>query len=233
MTIANFGQENTSDQVTATMALPTKAFKECTLQFLEKTFSLEEVKSLPSLEQWLAIPADISEFERQQLFCLHEVLAFNVHDWNEHELDTHFIGPLFTFVNFSSKKFNHFAQRDLEGVVEGYRLFGKPDGMVASGRRAPETPYFAFQEYKRLLDPNGDPAAQALAAMLVGQQFNEGSRPLYGCYVVGYDWRFMTLEGKQYTISQDYSALTDDIFAIFRILKALKQIVIELTASKA
>jgi hypothetical protein len=38
------------------------------------------------------------------------------------------------------------------------------------------------------------------------------------------------LEGKQYAISQDYSALTADIFAIFRILKALKQIVIELTA---
>lgn len=230
MTGITVNPQDGSELISNSLALPAKAFKDCTLQFLEKTFALEEVKSLPSLEHWLALPADISEFERQQLRYLHEVLAFNVHDWNEHELDSHFIGPLFTFVNFSSKKFNHFAQRELEGVVAGYRLFGKPDGMVASGRRVPETPYFAFQEYKRLLDPNGDPAAQALAAMLVGQQFNEGPRPLYGCYVVGYDWRFMTLEGKSYTISQDYSALTDEIFTIFRILKALKQIVIQLTS---
>ena len=110
-----------------------KAFRECTLSFLEKTFGLEQMKTLPSLEQWLTLPADLSAFERQQLVYLREILDFNVHDWNEHELDSHFIGPLFTFVNFSSKKFNHFAQRDLEGRVEAYRLFGKPDGLIASG----------------------------------------------------------------------------------------------------
>jgi hypothetical protein len=210
-----------------------KSFRDCTLRFLEKTFGLEEVKTLPSLDHWLRLPAEVSAFERQQLIYLREILVFNVHDWNEHELDRHFIGPLFTFVNFSSKKFNHFAQRDLEGMVEGWRLFGKPDGIIASGRREPEKPFFAFQEYKRLLDPDGDPAAQALAAMLVGQYLDEHPRPLYGCYVVGYDWRFMTLEGKQYVISHDYSALTDDIFTIFRILKALKGMISAFTADSA
>jgi hypothetical protein len=210
-----------------------KSFRDCTLRFLEKTFGLEEVKTLPSLDHWLRLPAEVSAFERQQLIYLREILVFNVHDWNEHELDRHFIGPLFTFVNFSSKKFNHFAQRDLEGMVEGWRLFGKPDGIIASGRREPEKPFFAFQEYKRLLDPDGDPAAQALAAMLVGQYLDEHPRPLYGCYVVGYDWRFMTLEGKQYAISHDYSALTDDIFTIFRVLKALKGMISAFTADSA
>jgi hypothetical protein len=230
MTVVAIKQGNAAGQTTEIAPLQSKAFKECTLQFLEKTFRLEEVKNLPSLERWLAMSEELTEFEHQQLLYLQEILAFNVHDWNEHELDSHFIGPLFTFVNFSSKKFNHFAQRDLDGIVEGYRLFGKPDGIIASGRRVPETPYFAFQEYKRLLDPDGDPAAQALAVMLVGQQLDGRPRPLYGCYVVGYDWRFMTLEEKQYAVSQDYSALTDEVFAIFRILKGLKQIVIELTA---
>lgn len=210
-----------------------KAFRDCTLRFLEKTFRLEEVKTLPSLDQWLSLPAELSAFERQQLIYLREILDFNVHDWNEHELDSRFIGPIFTIVNFSSKKFNHFAQRDLEGIVEEYRLFGKPDGIIASGRREPEKPFFAFQEYKRLLDPDGDPAAQALAAMLVGQYLGEQPRPLYGCYVVGYDWRFMTLEDKQYAISHDYSALTDDIFTIFRILKALKGMISAFTADRA
>lgn len=46
-----------------------------------------------------------------------------------------YFGPIFTFVNFSSRKFNHFAQRDLEGNVDEIRLFGKPDGLIASGRR--------------------------------------------------------------------------------------------------
>ena len=211
------------------MALHEKSFKECTLQFLEKTFQLEEVKTLPSLESWRNTPAELSDFERRQLSELREILAFNVHDWNEYELDTHFIGPIFTFVNFSSKKYNHFAQRELAGVVAGYQLYGKPDGLIATGRREPEKPFFAFQKNKRQLDPTGDPAGQALAAMLVGQSLDEIAKPLYGCYVVGYDWRFMTLEGQQYAISPDYSALTDDIFAIFGILKTLKTIIIAMT----
>ncbi|MEM7536274.1 MAG: hypothetical protein AAF639_29085 [Chloroflexota bacterium] len=214
--------------MTTKKASQENSFKDCTLKYLDDIFGLEEERTLPALEQWIAMPADISDIERHQLLHLKDVLDFNVHDWNEHELDSHFIGPIFTMVNFSSSKYNHFAQRDLEGIVDGVRLFGKPDGMVASGRREPKKPFFAFQEYKRTLDPNGDPAGQALAAMLVGQSLDEQPKPLYGCYVVGNNWRFMLLEGKQYAISRDYSAITDEIFDIYRILKALKQIVIAL-----
>ncbi|MEM7131247.1 MAG: hypothetical protein AAF702_33330 [Chloroflexota bacterium] len=211
-------------------AIKEQSFKECTLKYLDKTFGLEQVKTLSALEQWLTMPADISEIERHHLIHMRNVLEFNVHDWNEHELDSRFIGPLFTLVDYSSNKFNHFAQREFEGMVEDVRLFGRPDGVIASGRREPEKPFFAFQEYKRRLDPNGDPAGQALAAMLVGQSMDEVPKPLYGCYVIGQVWQFILLEGKQYAISQDFSAITDEIFDIFRILKALKQIVIELTA---
>lgn len=212
------------------MAVQEKSFKECTLHYLDKTFKLEQTRTLPALEQWLAMAAAISEIEHHLLLHLKNVLTFNVHDWNEHELDSHFIGPLFTMVDYSSTKYNHFAQRDLAGTVEGIRLFGKPDGMIASGRREPEKPFFAFQEYKKHLDPNGDPAGQALAAMLVGQSMDVEPKALYGCYVIGNAWWFMVLEGKSYAISQDYSAITDEIFDICRILKALKQIVIKLTA---
>lgn len=109
-------------------------------------------------------------------------------------------------------------------------LSGKPDGIVSAGRREPEVPYFAFQEYKRELDPDGDPAGQALAAMLVGQSFNEDlSIPIYGCYINGSIWKMMVLVGDEYTITNGFNALTDDIFKIFKILKALKNIVIERT----
>ena len=40
----------------------------------------------------------------------------------------------------------------------------------------------------------------------------------------------MVLEHKQYTISRDYSALSDEVFDILRILKALKAIILDLTA---
>jgi hypothetical protein len=72
-------------------------------------------------------------------------------------------------------------------------LFGKPDEMIASGYREPEAPFFCFQEYKRETDPNGDPIGQLLAAMLVGQALNPPKQPMYGCYVIGCDWYFVTL----------------------------------------
>jgi len=65
--------------------------------------------------------------------------------------------------------------------------------------------------------------------MLVGQALNDNRQPIYGAYVIGSDWRFMVLKDKQYIISRNYSALTDEIFDILRILKALKQIVMTLT----
>jgi hypothetical protein len=40
----------------------------------------------------------------------------------------------------------------------------------------------------------------------------------------------MVLVGNEYTITNGFNALTDDIFKIFKILKALKEIVKERTA---
>jgi hypothetical protein len=216
------------------MELINKSFRDCTLTFMDKAFKMRQVKTLPVLTEWLSKPNELNEFERLQLIQHQELLDFNVYNWNEYELDVHFIGPIFSMVKFSSYDFNHFSQREISGTVDTYFLSGKPDSMVASGRREPEKPFFAFQEYKKELDPNGDPAGQALAAMLVGQQMEENQKPMFGCYVVGSIWKFIALEtDKKYSISQDYSALDEDIFDIFRILKNLKQIVIERTSQNA
>ncbi len=215
------------------MELINKSFRECTLTFMDKAFKLRQLPTLSVLSDWLNTPNDISDFERQILLRYQDLLIFNVHNWNEAELDIHFIGPMFSLVNFSSYDFNHFSQREVSGTVDKYFLSGKPDSMVASGRREPEKPYFAFQEYKRELDPDGDPAGQALAAMLVGQQLDEVQKTMFGCYVVGGVWKFMALDtNRKYAISQDFSATDDDIFHIFRILKNLKNIVIERTSSE-
>ncbi|MCY7359365.1 MAG: hypothetical protein LH609_18295 [Rudanella sp.] len=213
------------------MATSEIRFITCTPALLEKTFDLRETDTLPSLDAWLAMPADISDFERQALLHYQKVLVFNVRDWYETELDSHFIGPIFALVNFSTYDFNHFEERDLSAVIGSVRLYGRPDGMVARGRHEPETPYFAFQEYKRMTDPNGNPAGQCMGAMLAGQALNNDGLPVYGCFVIGNLWYFTTLEGQQYAINSGYLATSDDLFDIFRILKALKQIVTERTAA--
>lgn len=212
-------------------SMVSKAFADCSLVYLEKTFGLIQQFDCPVLDGWLARPAELSDHERRELRDFQEPLLVNVLHWNEHELSLNFIGPLLALVRFTDlpgQRFNLFAQRLLRSVVGEIELFGKPDGMIASGFREPEQPYFAFSEYKRNIDPNGDPAGQCLAAMLVGQTLSASpDKPMYGCFVVGRDWSFMTLIGRTYCISADYSALTDDIFDLFRILKTLKAIVAE------
>ena len=119
-----------------------------------------------------------------------------------------------------------YVEGKVEGVTVGntgdWRLFGKPDGMIAGGRRSPKKPYFMFNQYKKDTDSEGDPVGQALSAMLVGQVINEKKRPIFGCYVIGQSWNFIILQGSEYAISATYSALRPDIFLIFNILKKLK-----------
>jgi hypothetical protein len=215
------------------MATQEKTFVTCTLKYLDKTFRTRQVDALSSLDAWLAISAERSDFEQQALLHYQRLLLFNAFDWYEAELVSHFIGPIFGLVNFSTSDYNHFEERDLSAVVDGVTLYGCPDGIIASGRRDPEIPYFALQEYKRKRDPHGDPAGQCLAAMMAGQALNNDGLPLYGCFVIGDLWHFLTLEGRQYAISPGYSATSDDIFDIFRILKALKIIVADRVNSSA
>jgi hypothetical protein len=175
----------------------------------------------------------ITEHEKSSLQALQQTLMLNVEGWNEQELSLRFIGPFLSLVQFTEfYRFNLFAQRHIGVVIDDTELSGEPDTIIATGYREPEIPMFAFTEYKRQIDPQGDPAGQTLAAMLVGQVLNGNRHPVYGCYVVGSDWRFMLLDGKHYLISRDYSALSDEIYDILRILKALRAIIVDLTASE-
>lgn len=137
------------------------------------------------LAEWLESQADFSGFERQTLENLQQKLIVHVHDWNESELAFRFIGPLMALVDYEEEKFDLFTQRSFSGKIGDIESSGKPDAVIASGEREPEKPYFCFQEYKRENDPEGDPAGQVLAAMLVAQEFNEHHHSIYGCYVKG------------------------------------------------
>ncbi|OQY43071.1 MAG: hypothetical protein B6242_15470 [Anaerolineaceae bacterium 4572_78] len=169
-------------------------FSDCTLLKLEKQFHIKLLDEHPALNDWLQGTADLSDWEKTNVLFFQKILMRHVHSWNEIELIQNFIGPVFTLVNFFTEKFNYFAERHFEGIVDEVKMWGNPDGMLASGFREPEKPFFFFQEYKRHLDPKGDPAGQCLADAM----------------------------------SPAYSATSDQIFDIFRILKVLKQIIIEL-----
>jgi hypothetical protein len=209
------------------------AFGDCTTILMDKTFGLRRQAQIDTLTHWINLSKTItlSKRERENCMELRNLLNKNVFYWNEQDLALHFIGPMFSKVDFTEPyRFNLFAERLISSTVGNHELFGKPDELIATGYGEPEIPFFAFQEYKREKDPNGDPAGQVLAAMLVGQAKNNDDLPIYGSYVIGRDWYFMTLQKNHYAVSRDFSAVTDDVFDILRILKALKALIMERTA---
>ncbi len=204
-----------------------KVFKECDRLFLEKTFNLNQLRKHDLLNDWIEKSAsyEIDEYENKTLFRMQERLNYRVDDWNEFELIEHFIAPLFNIIDFNTDIYGMFSERLLKATIGDYELSGNPDAVVAKGRRAPETPYFCFHEYKKEKEPLGDPAGQCLAAMLVAQELNNNHRPVYGVVVKGLLWSFLVLHDKEYAISQPYKAINNEIYDIVKLLKHLKTII--------
>lgn len=172
------------------MATQEKTLVTCTLKYLAKTFKIKQVRNLPALDAWLAQTTEVSELEQQMLLRFQHVLEFNVHDWNEYELGTHFIGPMFSLVDFLTSEFNHFGQREVSAVVDDILLAVWSGGWHGSQwPTGAGTAIFCVPRVQKKLDPNGDPAGQCLAAMLVGQTLNLHTFPIYGCHAVGDSWR--------------------------------------------
>jgi hypothetical protein len=210
-------------------------FRQCSLEILEKLLGIEETDSLEALDTWINGKDSIviSDFEKRSIENMQRYMKRNIRAWNEQELALNFIGPLMSFVTFSSKKYNLFAERLLDATLkdingDDVNLSGKPDTIVASGFRSPEVPFFSFHEHKPEVDSSGDPTGQVLAAMLVGQAKNgQSDDPIYGCYVIGQNWYFLTLVGKFYTIATPFATTNDEIFDVFKILKVLKLLIEE------
>lgn len=203
-------------------------FKEWTLDKIDDTFGLQQVRRLPILEELLAHEHQADDYEKRYLLNLSETyLALGGDSWNEVELENKFISPLIVFSEIANQKYSYFLERELSATINDYELNGRVDGMIATGYRNPKVPYFCLNEYKRQTDPNGDPTGQALIAMLVAQHLNDNKnrnddRPIFGSYIIGRDWYFMALVGKEYAISKDFSCVANEVFDIFRILKGLK-----------
>lgn len=207
-----------------------RLFSDWDKEELEMTFGLTRLYRSPLIDQWFEIAATHTRnaIEQEILTSLRQTLFENSDAWNEAELTEYFIGPLLAFVNFNTTEFKIFSERSMAGIVGDYELYGEPDAVIAKGRYSPQVPYFCLHEYKKANEPKGDPAAQALVAMLVAREASQRRHPIYGVYVVGEFWHFMVLQNDEYCISKSFAADDEEIFDIFGILKALKAILIEI-----
>jgi hypothetical protein len=207
-----------------------KTFKEWTLTKLERTFGIKQVEYLETLVEWQEMDAEISDIERHVLKLFQAPLIWAGKAWNETELENKFISPLIILSGIDNKEIGYFLERNMQGIIGNYDLSGIVDGIIATGTREPELPFFCLHEYKRSVDNDGNPDAQALVAMLVAREQNKESnggviKPVYGLYIVGLIWNFMVLQGNEYAISKNYDASQDEIFDIFRIMKSIKVII--------
>jgi hypothetical protein len=209
------------------------AFRDCTVEIMETLFAIEQGDVSDCLSAWINKETEITELERLILLNYQKVMKANVLGWNEQELALNFIGPVISLAQFTSKKYNLFAERAMSETLQSVdnkeiRLAGKPDTLIASGFRSPRIPYFSFHEHKPETDGGGDPTGQVLAAMIVGQAKNGNTDdPIYGCYVIGQNWYFLVLENKTYTIAPPFAATSNEIFDIYRAIKTLKNIISE------
>ncbi len=201
-------------------------FKELTDNFIRFQLGFIKAKESTVLSNWselsnkqVIINEDISVLKRYQKILL------NNDKWNEFELSEWFIGPIMSLVDFCGDEIKLFAYRELTAIINNYELIGKPDAMIASGIDFPIIPYFCFHEYKRQTDPNGDPRTQLLGAMIVAQALNNDEKPIYGVYIIGYSWTFVVLKDNKWCESNSYSAKDNDIFDIYKMLLALKEII--------
>ncbi len=202
-------------------------FKQLTENFIYYKLGYKQVYESEILNKWLELskqqnisPEDVNILKRLQL-----LLIENCSKWNEFELSEWFIGPIMSFINFNKNDIKLFAFREISVTVKEYELSGKPDAMIATGIDEPIIPYFCFNEYKQQTDPNGNPQPQLLGEMIAAQELNNNEKPIYGIYVIGYSWTFVVLKENKWCESNSYSAKDNDIFDIYKMLLALKEII--------
>ncbi|MCB1190886.1 MAG: hypothetical protein H7A23_04190 [Leptospiraceae bacterium] len=192
------------------------------------TFALTKTKfDSPLLKEWLETTTTLDEFENKVFSNILAEVRVNIEAWNEEDLKMNFIAFVISLANLkTTDRVRTYYEKTIEAEVSGYYLKIKCDFMVAKGiLDMVKVPYFHFQEYKRDKDPYGDPMAQLIEAFLIAWERNKNGKPLYGCYVVGRFWYFVTFEDKKYCASQAFDS-TDkkDLLQIIAILRKFKEI---------
>ena len=192
-------------------------------------FGLTRGRECQPLQEWLqvSVPTDyqlpeLLEEKRQFLDLEGDV-------WNEEELKMHFLSIVFAYVRFQiPNKAKLFYERPLSAVVENTLISVICDALLATpkGVNTPKNPYFFLQEFKKGKKAADDAEGQMLLAMLIAQELNQNNQIIYGCYLMGKDWNFATLQGKNYCCSASYNASRpNELAQILHILQELKNLI--------
>ncbi len=203
-----------------------KEFSKWTIDEVEEYFHLLPIKDHALLDRWLKNDCAISPTEEERLAELCERLCVHIYDWNEEELEMYFIGGLLELVSYDHPDYQAFFERPLSVNIGKEKLSGILDCVIAAGRRIPKRPIFCLHEYKPEKRASNDPLGQVLVAMAAAQLFNQDEKPIYGAYVVGRFWYFLTLTPPNYGLSLAFDGTKmPELRDIFKLLRFIKQII--------
>jgi hypothetical protein len=203
--------------------MKSKSFKYWTRQDLNFEFGLNEIFTHSLFDKWLnsnepISSSDLIELEKIRLYALK-----NIDYWNEEELKMNFIGAILRIADLSGPNYRTFFDRLVETSINGKKMYGRLDGVVANGFQNPVNPYFCIHEYKQENKREGDPKGQLLAGMLAAEMLNQNQKPVFGCSVLARSWYFVILENNQYIISKLFDSTDkDEIVSILKMLRFVK-----------
>ena len=196
------------------------------------TFNLTKIDTsvTPLMEEWLDVENPVFDVVDERIFQKLLSKTNKITTWKEEDYKMKFISQVLELGQvMEGEKFVSFFDKSFSAEVEGYKLSVKADFVIAKGvLDYLQKPYFHFQEYKPQKNPTGDPMAQILEAFLIAQVENkkeDSDNPLYGCEIVGVNWRFITMEEKTYCVSKFYDCSDDEnLLKIIAILRKFKMI---------
>jgi hypothetical protein len=184
--------------------------------------------STPLMQEWLDVSLPELNIHEQYNFDKDLTRAQKqISGWNEEDLKMKFISPILELGQLmDGDGVIGYFDRTISATIGTIKLTVKSDFMLAKGiLDVFKTPYFHFQEYKPHKNPTGDSMAQLLEAFLIAQEKNKNGKPMYGVDIMGYNWRFVILEGKDYCVSEPFNAINKtDLLTIIAVLRKFKYI---------
>ncbi len=208
-------------------AKKTLTFRNATIDKLMEIVNIKPVIDDNKFDAWFNYEYKLSEEENKFLKHLIKENKLSLIHYNEIKLTIKFIAPILTKVKFDTEDFTDWYGYKMECELNDYVLKGEPDFAVATGISVPKKPYFFLQEYKRAVNPTGNPEYQALAAMLAAMTLNN-TNTIRGGYIIGRLWNFITLEKLE---NGNYEYFVSNGFDCLKFID-LKQIYINLQAVK-
>ena len=182
----------------------------------------------PKMQEWLDVSKLIlDDYEQRTFDDAIKRADKNIDGWNEEDLKMKFLSDILPLGNLvDNGRFMTYYEKKISGIVDGIELSVKTDFMVAKGVMSfHQNPYFHFHEYKPQINPTGEPMAQLITAMLIAQSINKNGKPIYGAEIIGQNWKFVIMQGRDYCISRSFDSIDrQDLLDIVAILRKFRYI---------